>query len=98
MNLLTPARVKEAVKEVVTGEMVPLNLEVSELKPCYGRETFEHTIKNIIPRVAFDDLYSMNTQSSTQWDGLRHVSVVFVAGGRAGGRGTIVDIILTGGW
>lgn len=72
VNLLTPARVKEAVKEVVTGEMVPLNLEVSELKPCYGRETFEHTIKNIIPRVAFDDLYSMNTQSSTQWDGLRH--------------------------
>lgn len=75
MNLLTPARVKEAVKEVVTGETVPLNLEVSELKPCYGRETFEHTIKNIMPRVAFDDLYSMNTQSSTQWDGLRHVSV-----------------------
>lgn len=50
------------------------SLELSELQPsCFGRSEFQHSIKNLGGELAFDDFYSMNTQSSTQWDGLRHV-------------------------
>lgn len=33
INLLTPARVKKAVKEVRSGEIVPLKLELPKLDP-----------------------------------------------------------------
>jgi len=41
--------------------------------PYFGRERFKHTLKEVTP-YAFDDLYDMNTQSSSQWDGFRHAS------------------------
>lgn len=48
---------------------------MSELQPTlFGRQGFQHTIKCLGDGDrAFDDLYTMNTQGSTQWDGLRHV-------------------------
>jgi hypothetical protein len=39
----------------------------------FKRDEFIHTIKAISPGIAYDDLYSLNTQSGTQWDGFRHV-------------------------
>lgn len=41
--------------------------------PAFGREKFQHQIKPIFEDIAFDDTYSLNTQSGTQWDGFRHV-------------------------
>ncbi|KAJ5091705.1 hypothetical protein NUU61_006575 [Penicillium alfredii] len=75
LNLLTPQRVKGAAAEIQTGEMVRLDLplDVPE-KPAFDRETFQHTIKTLVPDMAYDDTYSLNTQSGTQWDGFRHFS------------------------
>lgn len=50
-----------------------LPLQVPE-QPAFGREVFKHEIKTLGENVAYDDVYHMNTQSGTQWDGFRHVS------------------------
>ncbi|KAL8995208.1 MAG: hypothetical protein Q9169_004996 [Polycauliona sp. 2 TL-2023] len=75
INLLTPTRVKAATSEIKTGETIALNLpmNVPEI-PCFHRETFKHEIKALAPGKAYDDVYTLNTQSGTQWDGFRHVS------------------------
>lgn len=75
LNLLTPERVKAAAAEIQTGEMVRLDLplNVSET-PAFGREAFQHKIKLLVEGVAYDDTYTLNTQSGTQWDGFRHFS------------------------
>ncbi|KAI9811865.1 MAG: hypothetical protein M1827_005216 [Pycnora praestabilis] len=75
LNLLTPTRVVAASKEIRTGEVVPLNLPLDVPKvPSFGREQFQHEIKVLHPGVAYDDIYHLNTQSGTQWDGFRHFS------------------------
>ena len=75
LNLLTPSRVKAAAAEIKTGEMarMDLPLDVPE-QPAFGRETFKHQIKTLRENLAYDDTYSLNTQSGTQWDGFRHVA------------------------
>jgi hypothetical protein len=40
--------------------------------PAFGREVFQHEIKTLAEGLAYDDVYHMNTQSGTQWDGFRH--------------------------
>ena len=42
--------------------------------PAFARESFKHEIKTLSENVAYDDLWTLNTQSGTQWDGFRHVS------------------------
>jgi hypothetical protein len=42
-------------------------------QPGFGREKFIHSIKELVPGVAYDDKYELNTQSGSQWDGFRHV-------------------------
>ncbi|KAF9885081.1 hypothetical protein FE257_000721 [Aspergillus nanangensis] len=75
VNLLTPQRVKAAATEIQTGEMIRLDLPVDvPAVPSFDRETFQHKIKPLTPGLAYDDIYVMNTQSGTQWDGLRHVA------------------------
>jgi len=75
LNLLTPTRVAKAAKEVKTGEIVNLNLPLDTPKvPAFGREQFKQEIKTLAPGLAYDDLYTMNTQSGTQWDGFRHMA------------------------
>jgi len=70
---LTPSRVSAAAKEVKTGEIVPLNLPLNVPNvPAFGREPFHHEIKTLAEGLAYDDKYSLNTQSGTQWDGFRH--------------------------
>ncbi|KAF7187493.1 hypothetical protein HII31_11117 [Pseudocercospora fuligena] len=75
INLLTPDRVKAAAAEIKTGEMArtDLPLHVPE-QPAFGRQQFEHKIKPLRQDLAYDDIYSLNTQSGTQWDGFRHVA------------------------
>ncbi|KAI9836237.1 MAG: hypothetical protein M1819_001574 [Sarea resinae] len=78
LNLLTPTRVAAAAKEIKTGEMVPLNLPLTVPEvPAFHRKAFKHTIEPLLPGKAYDDLYELNTQSGTQWDGFRHVGLSF---------------------
>lgn len=75
LNLLTPTRVKAAAAEIRTGEMARLDLPLNvPLQPAFNRKKFEHEIITIVENVAYDDLYNLNTQSGTQWDGFRHFS------------------------
>jgi hypothetical protein len=72
---LTPARVAAASKEIKNGKIVPLNLPLDVPKvPAFNRQPFKHEIKALAPGAAYDDIYTLNTQSGTQWDGLRHIA------------------------
>ncbi len=73
LNLLTPERVAAAAQLARRGEVFALNWEL-ELPhpPLFNRAALQHTIHRR-RRNVFDDLYdNFNTQSSSQWDGLRH--------------------------
>ncbi|KAH3421603.1 hypothetical protein KXW09_001236 [Aspergillus fumigatus] len=64
-----------AAAEIQTGEMVRLDLPLNVPEtPAFGREAFQHKIKLLVEGVAYDDTYTLNTQSGTQWDGFRHFS------------------------
>lgn len=72
LNLLTPTRVAAAAKEIRTGDIVPVNLPLNMPEvPAFGREPFRHEIKVLTENIAYDDIYHLNTQSGTQWDGFR---------------------------
>jgi hypothetical protein len=73
LNLLTPDRAVAAASLVQTGQAFALNwnMELPD-PPLFGRGAFEHEV--VTGSSHRDDvLHHWNTQSSTQWDGLRHV-------------------------
>lgn len=71
---------------------MPLNLPLSVPKvPGFGREPFEHEIKPLVEGMAYDDKYKLNTQSGTQWDGLRHIAHIATQTFYNGTKGT--DIV-----
>ncbi len=73
LNLLTPERVAAAARLARHGQVFALNWEL-ELPhpPLFRRSALQHTIHRRRLNV-FDDIYdNFNTQSSSQWDGLRH--------------------------
>ena len=76
LNLLTPETVAAAArKEIRTGERVSLDLPLDKLAfPFFGRQPLRHEIRRRGEegRVVNDDVLEMNTQGSSQWDGLRH--------------------------
>lgn len=75
INLLTPTRVAAAAKEIKTGEIVNVNLPLTTpATPAFNREPFRLELKALVENIAYDDVYHMNTQSGTQWDGFRHIS------------------------
>lgn len=41
-------------------------------RPLFGRQEFKKDVYQKKPRCVHDDTWTFNTQSSTQWDGLRH--------------------------
>ncbi|KAL2823383.1 hypothetical protein BDW59DRAFT_180672 [Aspergillus cavernicola] len=73
LNLLTDEAVLAARSEIVTGKAISLNHPINfpllpmnpERKPCSHRF-------NVKP-LSNDDELDINTQSSSHWDGLRHV-------------------------
>ncbi|MEO6724689.1 MAG: cyclase family protein [Blastocatellia bacterium] len=73
LNLLTPERVAAAARLVQSGEVFPMNWELELPRPpLFSRQALRHTIHRRRKNV-FDDVYdNFNTQSSSQWDGLRH--------------------------
>ncbi|TFY70030.1 hypothetical protein EVG20_g2915 [Dentipellis fragilis] len=78
VNLLTDAVVKRAAEEIKTGRAISLNWPIQfPSKPAFGRAIPEHKawIKPGGAGVRDDELH-INTQSGSQWDGLKHFPVV----------------------
>jgi hypothetical protein len=73
LNLLTAERVMAGVACARRGAVFNVNLEL-ELPgpPLFGRSAFEHVVHNF-PLGHDDELSGWNTQSSSQWDGFRHM-------------------------
>ncbi|KAF2501240.1 hypothetical protein BU16DRAFT_546554 [Lophium mytilinum] len=74
LNRLTDEVVLEAAKEIQSGKRISLNWPLDAQKdiPFFGRQTFHKHVYAKPPRTVNDDTWSFNTQSSSQWDGLRH--------------------------
>ncbi len=74
LNLLTPETALAGAACVTEGAVFNLNLEMELPAPTmFRREALQHVIKNL-GTVGHDDLLvNMNTQSSSQWDGFRHM-------------------------
>jgi hypothetical protein len=73
LNLLTPARVRAGVACARDGKVFNLNLELHlPQPPLFSRSAFVHTVHNR-PSGHDDELAGWNTQSSSQWDGFRHI-------------------------
>lgn len=75
LNLLTPAVVAAAAKEIISGVRISLDWPLNKPGyPSYGRDPFVHEIRRrgAPGRVVNDDIVTFNTQSSSQWDGFRH--------------------------
>ncbi len=73
LNLLSSESVAEAAAGVESGRVFHLDLEL-ELPdpPLFSRSAFEHVVHDF--GVGHDDeLVGWNTQSSSQWDGFRHM-------------------------
>ncbi|KAF2651164.1 putative cyclase [Lophiostoma macrostomum CBS 122681] len=59
--------------EIRTGLRISLDWPLDKLQhPSFGRQTFHRELVAKAAKVANDDVITMNTQSSSQWDGLRH--------------------------
>ncbi|KAG9259156.1 putative cyclase-domain-containing protein [Emericellopsis atlantica] len=73
LNLLTPDVVAAAASEIQEGVRISLDWPLNKPSfPTFGRQPFHHEILNKAPMTMNDDAISINTQSSTQWDGFRH--------------------------
>ncbi|MEA3018726.1 MAG: hypothetical protein QOI47_250 [Actinomycetota bacterium] len=75
LNLLTPERVVRAASLIRTGRVFALNLDMSlPSPPLFGRGAYRHEVTGRPSGMSHDDvLHDWNTQSSSQWDGFRHV-------------------------
>ncbi|KAF2810267.1 uncharacterized protein BDZ99DRAFT_416493 [Mytilinidion resinicola] len=78
LNLLTPEVVKEAFKELSEGISVCLTWSLDKPNaPNFHRKPLDHKLidhSTFSPYSGFDDEVHLNTQCSSQWDGLRHHS------------------------
>ncbi|KAF9881015.1 hypothetical protein CkaCkLH20_01165 [Colletotrichum karsti] len=74
LNRLTDERVAAAARsEIKTGARVSLNWSLTaQPEPFFARQAFRHDIIPKPPFFANDDIWTFNSQSSSQWDGLRH--------------------------
>ena len=75
LNRQTPSVIAAAAaSEIRSGVRVPLDapLDFQGPKPLFGRQVFKKDVYQKKPRIVHDDTWAFNTQSSTQWDGLRH--------------------------
>jgi len=74
LNHLSPARVLQARASIVLGDVVPLNLPLTEFEPpiIAHRGSIEHTVFSLNEFHRDDRVDSFFPQASTQIDGLRH--------------------------
>lgn len=99
LNLLTPAVVAEAAREIRTGDRVSLDWHLNKpSQPSFDRDPFGRRLHNKTrPGQPFrhvnDDILHFNTQCSSQWDGFRHFG--YQKAGRYYGNRTHDDIETT---
>ena len=77
VNLLTPAVVKDASREIATGEHIQLDWSLENVQfGGFGRLEFKQNLIDLNASLgfkAFDDEIHLNTQIGSQWDSLKHV-------------------------
>ena len=75
LNLQTPERLVAAAGLVRRGAVFGLNWSMRlPDPPLFNRARFEHEVTGSATSTSHDDvLHGWNTQSSSQWDGFRHV-------------------------
>jgi hypothetical protein len=87
LNRLTPENTVAATKEIQYGIRISTDWPLDKPKvPCFSRAPFHQHIFHKTPRTVNDDILTLNTQSSSQWDGFRHFGE-FVGFGEDGGSG-----------
>jgi hypothetical protein len=76
LNLLTPERVLGAAKLIRRGAVFPLDWDRAlPNPPLSGRVHIEHSVEGT-PGIGHDDVLDrFNPQSSSQWDGFRHIGL-----------------------
>lgn len=75
---MTADVILEAAKEIKHGRHVQLDLPLHHPEVAgFGRLPLQHKLIDMMPKgfVGFDDEIHLNTQSSSQWDSLKHVSL-----------------------
>ena len=73
LNLLDTSTTIAATKEIQYGTRIPTDLSLDYFKhPFNNRLRFNHQICSKSPRPSNDDILTLNTQTSSQWDGFRH--------------------------
>ncbi|KIX00108.1 uncharacterized protein Z518_10245 [Rhinocladiella mackenziei CBS 650.93] len=73
LNLLTPAVVAQAGKEIRDGVRISLDWDLNQPEiPNFNRQPFRSEMIHKHPRSVNDDILTFNTQCSSQWDGFRH--------------------------
>ncbi|KAK0651808.1 hypothetical protein B0T16DRAFT_454228 [Cercophora newfieldiana] len=75
LNRLTDERVAAAAREEIrTGARVSLNWALNAQSPgaFFNRRIFHHDVFAKPPRTVNDDIWTFNSQGSSQWDGVRH--------------------------
>ncbi|KAF2487750.1 hypothetical protein BDY17DRAFT_243502 [Neohortaea acidophila] len=74
LNRLSDSIVKAAADEITTGVRINIDwpLDAQGDLPFFGRQQFHKEVYQKAPRIVNDDVWTFNTQSSSQWDGLRH--------------------------
>lgn len=74
LNLLTPERVTAGVACATRGAVFNLNFDMElPSPPLFNRRAFEHVVHDFPLGGHDDELVGWNTQSSSQWDGFRHM-------------------------
>jgi hypothetical protein len=75
LNLLTPERVRRAAGLVRRGRLFPLNWDWQlPDPPLFGRSPLRHRAVDLLGEYMDDVIDDFNTQSSSQWDGFRHLA------------------------
>lgn len=93
LNLLTPERAVEAAALVRRGAVFALNWSMGlPDPPLFGRQPFTHEVTGTATGTSHDDvLHGWNTQSSSQWDGFRHIRNHADHGAGTGHYGGVAD-------
>lgn len=74
LNHLDDETVRCSLSEARTGERIGLTVDMAAIDPpLYGREALQHTLLQRDRNTWDDRLDAFFSQSSSQWDGLRHV-------------------------
>ncbi|CAG8418414.1 unnamed protein product [Penicillium salamii] len=78
LNLLTSDVVLKASKEIQSGIHVQLDWSMHQPHhPAFGRLPMQHSVKDMSSKgfIGLDDEIHINTQTSSQWDSLKHFSI-----------------------